>query len=79
MQDYLIVKGQIDPIENENAPETYTVNDSKVAGSANQNSDGPVNGSNSNLIEPNRNLYSDEVAASTPSVEKPSLEDQSRF
>ena len=63
----------------QNAPETYTVNDSKVAGSANQNSDGPVNGSNSNLIEPNRNLYSDEVAASTPSVEKPSLEDQSRF
>ena len=23
MQDYLIVKGQIDPIENENAPEGY--------------------------------------------------------
>ena len=27
MQDYLIVKGQIDPIENENAPETYKANE----------------------------------------------------
>ena len=27
MQDYLIVKGQIDPIENKNAPETYKANE----------------------------------------------------
>ena len=27
MQDYLIVKGQIDPIENENAPEIYKANE----------------------------------------------------
>ena len=27
MQDYLIVRGQIDPIENENAPEEYKPND----------------------------------------------------
>ena len=26
MQDYLIVKGQIDPIENENPPEAYKAN-----------------------------------------------------
>ena len=26
MHDYLIVKAQIDPIENENAPETYKAN-----------------------------------------------------
>ena len=64
----------------QNDPETYTVNDSNVARSANQNSGGPVNGSNSNLIQLNRNLYCNEVvAASTPSIEKPSLEDQSRF
>ena len=27
MQDYLIVKDQIDPIENENAPKTYKANE----------------------------------------------------
>ena len=27
MQDYLIVKGQIDPIENESAPEIYKANE----------------------------------------------------
>ena len=27
MQDYLIVKGQIDPIENENPPEAYKANE----------------------------------------------------
>ena len=27
MQDYLIVKGQIDPIENEKAPKTYKANE----------------------------------------------------
>ena len=27
MQDYIIVKGQIDPIENENALETYKANE----------------------------------------------------
>ena len=27
MQDYLTVKGQIDPIENENAPEIYKANE----------------------------------------------------
>ena len=27
MQDYLIVKGQIDPIESENTPETYKANE----------------------------------------------------
>ena len=27
MQDYLIVKGQIDPIENENSPEAYKANE----------------------------------------------------
>mgnify|MGYP000238107944 CR=1 FL=1 len=27
MQDYLIIKGQIDPIENENAPEIYKANE----------------------------------------------------
>ena len=27
MQDYLIVKGQIDPIENESAPEIFKAND----------------------------------------------------
>ena len=27
MQDYLIVKGQINPIENENAPEIYKANE----------------------------------------------------
>ena len=27
MQDYLIVKGQIDPIENENVPEAYKANE----------------------------------------------------
>ena len=27
MHDYLIVKGQIDPIENENAPEAYKANE----------------------------------------------------
>ena len=27
MQDYLIVKGQIDPIENENSPKAYKVNE----------------------------------------------------